>query len=157
MGIVEGQIAAAEGKLSGLYIWGDIAYSEGMLFNPLYWRAAYKPQLKRLCDTAHSHGLKTISRGTSSGTNRGRTSTLTTGSRLTTHRAVRARNCLVNWSKGFRPRGSVLSSAVRSANTTVLSMATTPGFGLGLMELSPGKPVENRFRRVFNRQSHCRS
>jgi len=63
VGIVEGQIAAAAGKLSGLYIWGDIAYDHGMFFSPAYWRSVYKPQLKRLCDAAHAAGLKTVYHG----------------------------------------------------------------------------------------------
>ena len=63
VGIVDGQIAAAEGKLSGLYIWGDIAYDKGMFFSPAYWRRVYKPQLKRICDAARAHGLKTIYHG----------------------------------------------------------------------------------------------
>ena len=63
VGIVEGQVAAAPGKLSGLYIWGDIAYDQGMFFSPKYWREVFKPQLKRLCEAAHAHGLKTIYHG----------------------------------------------------------------------------------------------
>lgn len=63
VGIVQGQAAAAEGKLSGIYIWGDIAYDHGMFFSPQYWRDVYKPQLKRLCDAAHEAGLKTIYHG----------------------------------------------------------------------------------------------
>jgi hypothetical protein len=63
VGIVQGQVAAAEGKLSGIYIWGDIAYDHGMFFSPAYWRDVYKPQLKRLCDAAHEMGLKTIYHG----------------------------------------------------------------------------------------------
>jgi len=63
VGITEGQIAAAGGKLKGLYIWGDIAYDHGMFFSPKYWREVYKPQLARICDAAHRHGLKTIYHG----------------------------------------------------------------------------------------------
>jgi hypothetical protein len=63
VGIVEGQIAAAEGKLAGLYIWGDVAYDRGMFFSPDFWRAVYKPQVARLCAVAHAHGLKTIYHG----------------------------------------------------------------------------------------------
>jgi len=63
VGIAEGQIAAAAGKLRGLYIWGDIAYDHGMFFSPKYWREVYKPQLKRICDAAHRAGLKTIYHG----------------------------------------------------------------------------------------------
>ncbi|HUW61343.1 MAG TPA: uroporphyrinogen decarboxylase family protein [Candidatus Bathyarchaeia archaeon] len=63
VGIAEAQIKAAEGKLAGLYIWGDIAYDRGMFFSPDYWRAVYKPQLARLCKVAHDAGLKTIYHG----------------------------------------------------------------------------------------------
>jgi polysaccharide pyruvyl transferase WcaK-like protein len=63
VGIAQAQIAAAAGRLSGLYIWGDIAYVKGMFFSPEYWRSVYKPQLKRICDVAHAAGLKTIYHG----------------------------------------------------------------------------------------------
>ncbi len=63
VGIVEAQVAAAGGRLSGMYIWGDIAYDHGMFFSPKYWRDVYKPQLKRICDAAHKAGLKTIYHG----------------------------------------------------------------------------------------------
>ncbi len=63
VGIAKGQIAAADGRLSGLYIWGDIAYKHGMFFSPEYWRKVYKPQLERICDVVHAAGLKTIYHG----------------------------------------------------------------------------------------------
>jgi len=63
VGIVEGQIEAAKGRLAGLYIWGDIAYDKGMFFSPDYWRHVYQPQLKRICEAAHAAGLKTIYHG----------------------------------------------------------------------------------------------
>jgi len=63
VGIVAGQIDAAKGRLSGVYIWGDIAYDHGMFFSPEYWRDVYKPQLRRICDTVHASGLKTIYHG----------------------------------------------------------------------------------------------
>jgi len=63
VGIVKGQIDAAGGKLSGLYIWGDIAYDHGMFFSPKYWREVYKPQLKKICAAVHAAGLKTIYHG----------------------------------------------------------------------------------------------
>ncbi len=63
VGIVEGQIAAADGKLNGMYIWGDIAYDRGMLFSPDCWRGLFKPQLKRICDAIHAAGLKVIYHG----------------------------------------------------------------------------------------------
>lgn len=63
VGIVHAQVAAAPGKLHALYIWGDVAYDGGMLFSPQYWRAAFGPQVQRICDAAHEHGLKTIYHG----------------------------------------------------------------------------------------------
>ena len=63
VGLVEAEIEAGAGKLTGMYIWGDIAYDHGMFFSPAYWREVYKPQLKRLCDACHAAGLKTIYHG----------------------------------------------------------------------------------------------
>jgi uroporphyrinogen decarboxylase len=63
VGIVEGQIEAARGRLAGIYIWGDIAYDKGMFFSPAYWREVYKPQLARICGAVHKAGLKTIYHG----------------------------------------------------------------------------------------------
>lgn len=63
VGIAQAQIVAAAGKLSGLYIWGDVAYDRGMFFSPEFWRAVYKPQLARLCKVAHDAGLKVIYHG----------------------------------------------------------------------------------------------
>lgn len=63
VGIAQAQIRAAQGRLTGLYIWGDIAYVNGMFFSPDYWRSVYKPQLKRICDAVHAAGLKTIYHG----------------------------------------------------------------------------------------------
>lgn len=63
VGIVKGQIAAAGGRLSGLYVWGDIAYTRAMFFSPDYWRSAYLPQLRRICDAIHEAGLPVIYHG----------------------------------------------------------------------------------------------
>ncbi len=63
VGIVQGQVAAAGDKLTGLYVWGDVAYRNGMMFSPAYWRRIYKPQVKRLCDEIHAAGLKVIYHG----------------------------------------------------------------------------------------------
>jgi hypothetical protein len=63
VGIARGQIAAAGHKLTGLYVWGDVAFRRGMMFSPSYWRKVYKPQLKRLCDEIHAAGLKVIYHG----------------------------------------------------------------------------------------------
>lgn len=61
--IVEGQVAAVGDKLAGMYVWGDIACTRGMLFSPEYWRKVHKPQLKRICDAIHAAGLKVIYHG----------------------------------------------------------------------------------------------
>ena len=53
VGVVEAQIDAAGGRLSGMYVWGDIAYAKGMFFSPDYWRDVYKPQLNRICEAIH--------------------------------------------------------------------------------------------------------
>jgi len=63
VGIAREQILQADGKLTGLYVWGDIAYRNGMLFSPSYWRKVFKPQLKKICDEIHRHGLKAIYHG----------------------------------------------------------------------------------------------
>ncbi len=63
VGIVQAQAALVGKKLSGMYVWGDVAYVKGMFFSPVYWRKVYKPQLKRICDAIHAAGLKTIYHG----------------------------------------------------------------------------------------------
>ncbi|MCP4640328.1 MAG: hypothetical protein GY851_07850, partial [bacterium] len=63
VGVVNAEIAAAEGRLNGFYIWGDIAYDQGMFFAPDVWRDLYKPQLKRICDAIHAAGLKAVYHG----------------------------------------------------------------------------------------------
>ncbi len=63
VGIAKAQIAAGGGRLSGLYLWGDVAYDRGMFFSPQFWREVYKPQLARICAVAHEAGLKTIYHG----------------------------------------------------------------------------------------------
>lgn len=63
VGMAREQIAQAAGKLTGLYIWGDVAYRNGMLFSPDYWREIFKPQIKRICDEVHRRGLKVIYHG----------------------------------------------------------------------------------------------
>jgi hypothetical protein len=58
--VADAQIQAAGGKLSGMYVWGDIAYVNGMMFNPKYWNEVYKPQLRKITEVIHGHGLKAI-------------------------------------------------------------------------------------------------
>jgi uroporphyrinogen decarboxylase len=57
------QIAAGKGLLSGMYIWGDVAYVKGMLFGAPRWRTFFKPHVKALIDLCHEHHLMTVYHG----------------------------------------------------------------------------------------------
>lgn len=62
-GLAKAQIKAGNGRLSGMYIWGDVAYKNGMLFNPNTWREMFKPHVKRIIDLCHENGLVVIYHG----------------------------------------------------------------------------------------------
>ncbi|HEY3416357.1 MAG TPA: uroporphyrinogen decarboxylase family protein [Armatimonadota bacterium] len=51
------QIAAGQGRLAGMYIYGDVAYRRGMLFGAPRWRELFMPHVKALIDLCHAHGL----------------------------------------------------------------------------------------------------
>lgn len=57
------QIEAGKGRLSGMYIWGDVAYRNGMLFNPDTWRRLFKPHVKALIDLCHANNLMVVYHG----------------------------------------------------------------------------------------------
>ena len=57
------QIKAADGLLDGMVIWGDVAYTQNMLFNPEYWRTYFKPWVKAMVEVCHQHGLPVIYHG----------------------------------------------------------------------------------------------
>jgi len=61
--IVKAQIKAAEGRLDGMVIWGDVAYKKGLMFSPAFWRSHFKPGVKALIDECHAHGLPVIYHG----------------------------------------------------------------------------------------------
>ncbi|WP_369019257.1 uroporphyrinogen decarboxylase family protein [Thermatribacter velox] len=61
LGIAEREIELA--PLTGMVIWGDVAYDKGMFFSPKLWREIFFPCVKRLCDFIHSKGLITIYHG----------------------------------------------------------------------------------------------
>jgi hypothetical protein len=63
LGLVRAQIKAAGGRLAGMVIWGDVAYTREVLFSPKYWRAHFKPIVKALVDECHAHGLPVIYHG----------------------------------------------------------------------------------------------
>lgn len=59
----EAQIVAGQGRLAGMYLWGDVAYVNGMLFGAPRWREVFKPHVKALIDLCHRHNLMTIYHG----------------------------------------------------------------------------------------------
>ncbi|MGA2772439.1 MAG: uroporphyrinogen decarboxylase family protein [Bryobacteraceae bacterium] len=61
--IVKAQIKAADGRLDGMVIWGDVAYKKGLMFSPAFWRSHFKPGVKALIDECHAHGLPVIYHG----------------------------------------------------------------------------------------------
>ena len=61
--ILRAQFKAADGMLDGAVIWGDVAYTRGMLFSPDYWRRVFKPGVEALVDECHSHGVPVIYHG----------------------------------------------------------------------------------------------
>jgi uroporphyrinogen-III decarboxylase len=60
---LKAQIKAADGLLDGMVIWGDVAYSQTMLFDPDYWRAYFKPWVKAMIAECHQYGLPVIYHG----------------------------------------------------------------------------------------------
>ncbi|MFH1737438.1 MAG: uroporphyrinogen decarboxylase family protein [bacterium] len=61
--LAEAEIEAGKGRLSGMYIWGDVAYRNGMLFGAPRWREMFKPHVKALIDLCHTHDLMVVYHG----------------------------------------------------------------------------------------------
>jgi uroporphyrinogen decarboxylase len=61
--LTRAQVAAANGLLDGMVIWGDVAYTRAMLFSPGYWRQVFKPGVRAIVDICHGHGLPVIYHG----------------------------------------------------------------------------------------------
>jgi uroporphyrinogen decarboxylase len=61
--LTKAQIKAAGGLLDGMVIWGDIAYVNGMLFSPDYWRAHFKPIVAEQIRICHDAKLPVIYHG----------------------------------------------------------------------------------------------
>jgi len=59
----QAQIEAARGRLTGMYIWGDVAYHGGLLFGLSRWRALFKPHVQALITCCRQHGLLTVYHG----------------------------------------------------------------------------------------------
>jgi hypothetical protein len=60
---LKAQINAAEGLLDGMVIWGDVAYSQNLLFHPDYWRKYFKPWVKAMVKVCHHNSLPVIYHG----------------------------------------------------------------------------------------------
>lgn len=61
--LTKAQLKAANGKLAGMVVWGDVAYTKDMLFSPEFWREHFKPCLKDIVDICHEHGIPVIYHG----------------------------------------------------------------------------------------------
>ena len=61
--LTKAQIKAAGGMLDGMVIWGDVAYVNGMLFSPEYWRRWFKPIVQAQIEACHAAGLPVIYHG----------------------------------------------------------------------------------------------
>jgi uroporphyrinogen decarboxylase len=57
------QIRAAGGLLDGMVIWGDVAYVNGMLFSPEFWRTRFKPIVREQIRACREAGLPVIYHG----------------------------------------------------------------------------------------------
>jgi len=63
LGLTRAQIKAAAGKLDGMVIWGDVAYTRDLFFSPHYWRRYFRPIVKAIVDECHAHGIPVIYHG----------------------------------------------------------------------------------------------
>jgi hypothetical protein len=46
-----------------MYVWGDVAFKQGMLFSPKTWRELIFPGLKKICKAIHDMGAHVIYHG----------------------------------------------------------------------------------------------
>jgi hypothetical protein len=61
--LTEYQIEESRGRLTGMYIWGDVAYVKGMFFSPAIWREYFKPITEKIIQVCKKAGLVTIYHG----------------------------------------------------------------------------------------------
>ncbi len=61
--LTRAQIRAAGGLLDGMVIWGDVAYVNGMLFSPEFWRKHFRPIVAEQIRLCHDAGLPVIYHG----------------------------------------------------------------------------------------------
>ncbi len=63
LNICKAELEASAGLLDGMVIWGDIAFKQGPLFDPEYWRTYYKPWVKAMVDECHKHNIPVMYHG----------------------------------------------------------------------------------------------
>jgi uroporphyrinogen decarboxylase len=61
--MTKAQIAAGAGMLDGMVIWGDVAYVNGMLFSPDFWRRHFRPIVAEQIRLCHEAGVPVIYHG----------------------------------------------------------------------------------------------
>ncbi|MFA5468487.1 MAG: uroporphyrinogen decarboxylase family protein, partial [Sphaerochaetaceae bacterium] len=61
--MTKAQIKAADGMLDGMVIWGDVAYVNGMLFSPVYWRRWFKPIVEKMVKVCQEANIPVIYHG----------------------------------------------------------------------------------------------
>ncbi len=61
--MTKAQIKAGGGRLDGMVIWGDVAYVNGMLFSPAFWREHFKPIVREQIRICHEAGIPVIYHG----------------------------------------------------------------------------------------------
>jgi uroporphyrinogen-III decarboxylase len=61
--LTKAQIKAAGGMLDGMVVWGDVAYTNAMLFSPDYWRRFFKGWVRKIIDVCHENDLPVIYHG----------------------------------------------------------------------------------------------
>ena len=61
--LTKAEIKAADGLLDGMVIWGDVAYVNGMLFSPVFWRKHFRPIVAEQIRICHDAGLPVIYHG----------------------------------------------------------------------------------------------
>ena len=57
------RIQAADKRLSGICIYGDVAYGKGMMFSPALWKKHFKPITKKIIEVCREANLITLYHG----------------------------------------------------------------------------------------------
>ncbi len=63
LAMTQAQIEAGRGRLSGMYVWGDVAYVRGMMFGAPRWREMFKPHVRAIIALCHERDLPVVYHG----------------------------------------------------------------------------------------------